>query len=145
MKRTGQLRDFLHQMNHAHHEAHLGVLIILTAVVGDADVTGQLDQLLRLVRLRDIIRRPIDAAGEVPNLTFHLARELALDPPLQSVRHPRRKTHIEHIHRVGVRQGAELDRRWIDERVRPENSNLFKPLRKVSNRVSFTKVRSAEL
>jgi len=54
----GELGDLLHQVNRAHHQPYLSVLIFLAAVVMYANEAIQLDVLFRRVGDGDVVGGP---------------------------------------------------------------------------------------
>ena len=96
----------------------LGVLVIFTAVVGDAHRRrGSWPSRYGWLRRRN--RQPIDAAGEVANLDGDFAGEGGLDAPFQGVADPGREGDIQDVDGIGVGEGLELDAGGIDEGVGP--------------------------
>ena len=116
---ASELRDVFNQPNHANDQAHLSIFIIFTARVIHAHVTGQVHRFFCFVRFGGVIRAPTDPAGEVTNLYFHFAGELAIEAPLQCVGDARRETHVEHFNFIGVSQRAKFDGRGIDQGIGP--------------------------
>ena len=116
---AGQLGDLLHQVDVAHHQPRLGVVVKLARVVEHPHVAG--DGQLRFVFVGDahIVGRPSDAAGEVADLDGDLAGDLALDVPLQGIVAARGERGIDQINLVLLVEDAELDRRGVDERIGP--------------------------
>src|SRR5689334_14994782 len=114
-----ELNNFLDQANNSNDQADLGVFVIFAAFVIHTHVAGELHGLFVGSRFRDVIGSPTYSTGEIANLDLRLADEIALDAPLQGVADAGRKTDIEDIERVGMSDGAELDRGRIDEGVGP--------------------------
>ena len=127
---TGQLHNVFHQPHRADDQPHLGVLVILTALVVDPHRPAEGHQFFILRRLGHVVRAPGNAAGEITNLHHHIAGKFTVDAPLQRVRHARWKARVEHLHRISVGQRLEFNGRGIDERVGPGELQLVHPLAK---------------
>ena len=116
---AGQVGDFLHEVDRAHDQPRLGVVVQFARVVGHADITGQVELRLVLVGNAHVIGAPGEPAGEVADLHGNLAGNLALDVPLQGVVAARREGRIDQVHLVLLIQDAELDRGGVDQGVGP--------------------------
>ena len=80
---------------------------------------GEVHQFLVAGCFRQVIRAPTDAAREIPDFHPHFPGKIAVDSPLQSVRHARRKADIKHVHIVRVAHGPKFHRGRINQGVRP--------------------------
>ena len=126
----GKVSDFFHQPNDSHHQPQLRVLIIFAAVVGDAHIAREIHQLLIARSFGQVISAPANAAREIADFDLHLSGKIALDPPLQSIAHTRRKADVQHIEFVGVSHRAQLNRSWIDQSVGPGKFEAVEPFAK---------------
>ena len=114
-----QLCDFLDQIDRPHDQPHLGVLILLAAVVGNPHEAIEAELLLVLVGDQHIVGAPRDAAREVSDLDRCLAVDFALDVPKELLRLVVRVGRVEHIQLVGTGQELQLDGGRVNERVGP--------------------------
>ena len=82
---TGQLGDLLDEVDLAHHQPRLGVVVQFARVVEHPHVAGHVQFGFVFVGDAHVVGRPGDAAGEIADLDGDLAGDLALDVPLQGV------------------------------------------------------------
>ena len=115
----GQVGDLLDQIDRAHHQPRLGVVVQLARVVHHADVAGHVQLGFVLVGDAHVVGAPGDAAGEVADLDGNLAGHAALDVPLQGVVAAAGKRRVDQIDLVLLVEDAEVDARRIDQRIGP--------------------------
>ena len=114
-----QVGDLLDQIDRAHDQPRLCVVVQFARAVEHADVAGQVQLRLVLVGDAHIVGRPRDAAGEVADFDGDLARHLALDVPLQGVVAAGGEGRVDQIDFVLLVQNAEVDAGRVDQRVGP--------------------------
>ena len=114
-----QLGDLLHEVDRAHHQPDVRVVVLLAAMVVDADETLHARLRFILIGNRQVIRLPGDAAREIGDLDLRLSIEIALHVPVEHLRLVVRESRVKHLQLVGAAEELQLDRRWIDQRVRP--------------------------
>ena len=115
----GQCGDLVEDVNLADDQAGLGVLVVLAAVVGDADVRLQPHQLLILRERAHVEGPPGQAAGQVGDLDRHLAVQGAGDVPESQVLHAGRKNQLRDVDLVGAGLRDHFQTRRVDQRILP--------------------------
>jgi hypothetical protein len=114
-----QIGDLLHEVDLAHHQPRLGVVVLLARRVRHPHIAGHVELRLVLVGDAHVIGGPGNAGGEIADLDGDLARNPALDVPLQGIVAAGREGRIDQVDFVLLVEDAELDRGGIDERVGP--------------------------
>ena len=125
---AGQVGDLLDQIDLAHDQPRLGVVVEFARVVEHAHVAGQVQLGLVLVGDAHVVGRPGDAAGEVADFDGNLAGQLALDVPLQGVVAAGGERGVDQIDLLLVVQDAEVDAGRVDQRVGPRELDAVDPL-----------------
>ena len=114
-----QVGDLLHQVDLAHDQPRLGVVVEFARAVRHPHVAGHVELRLILIGDADVIGAPGDAAGKIPDLDGDLARHLARDVPLQGVVAACRERRVHQIDLVLMVENPELDAGRVDERIGP--------------------------
>ena len=140
-RQLGQLGDFLDEVDRADHKPHLGILVFFAAVVRNANKAVDVQFALVLVGDGRVVGAPGDATRKVRDLNRGLAIKIAFHIPIQHLRLAMRKGCIEHVQFIGGRQKLQIDRRWVDLRVRPRELQWVHALLK-RNDASFAHQRN---
>jgi len=125
---TGKGRDLIQQVDLAHDQPDLGVLVVLAAVVGDPHVPLQAHGPLVGREGPGVEGPPGQAAGQVGDLHRDLAFGLAPNRPHAQVLDPRREGQVRDLDPVHLSLGRNLQAGGIDQGALPGELEAVGPL-----------------